>query len=308
MKDLLYRLRERLRPILTKRNQRIYFVVTILFAALATYDAANNLFIKPVSIAVYVCAALCFFSSLPLWVRALFLLFTTLFASAKTKSKYIELYVKDYRLRTILGALPGLGLSFIFGISNMIIAIISHSAWHGSLAAYYLLMCAMRFSFALYAKGLYVEKRVPSALRELRIYKSCGVMLSVTSLALMGAVILLVHGDGGKEYPGVLVYVMALYAFCKLPMSIVNVIRAKKEDSPLLITLRNIGNAEALVAMLSLQTALFAQFGQDSGSFIPIMNAVTGATCCLSVLILGIYMLSDGKRRRRRCQEQTETA
>ena len=87
-------------------------------------------------------------------------------------------------------------------------------------------------------------------------------------------------------------------------MSIVNVVRAKKEDSPLLITLRNIGNAEALVAMLSLQTALFAQFGQDSGILVPIMNAATGAVVCLATLILGIYMLIDGRKRRHDLQKQ----
>lgn len=228
------------------------------------------------------------------------------FGSVATKNKYIELYIKDYRLRTILSALPGLGLSFLFGLSNLAIGAVSRSAWHSSLAVYYILMCAMRFSFALYAKGLYLDKKEQPIRRELRIYKACGIMLSITSIALMGAVIMLISGTGGKEYPGVTIYAMAAYTFYKLPMSIVNVVRAKKEDSPLLITLRNIGNAEAMVAMLSLQTALFAQFGQDSGVLVPIMNGATGAVVCLSVLILGIYMLYDGRKRRLALQKQEE--
>lgn len=90
---------------------------------------------------------------------------------------------------------------------------------------------------------------------------------------------------------------MAAYTFYKLVMSILGMIRARKEQSLLLITIRNIGHSDALVSMLSLQTALFAAFGQDSGDLVPVMNAATGAVVCLGALALGIHMVYDAGKR-----------
>ena len=68
-------------------------------------------------------------------------------------------------------------------------------------------------------------------------------------------------------------------------------IKARKEKYILLVTLRNISYADAMVLLLSLQIALFAAFGQNSGAMVPTMNALTGAGVCLMIFALGIYMV-----------------
>lgn len=75
------------------------------------------------------------------------------------KNKIANMLVKDYKLRTIISALPGLGMNLIFAVFNAVIGIISHSAWHGSLAAYYILLSAMRFVSVMYAKSIYIDKK-----------------------------------------------------------------------------------------------------------------------------------------------------
>ncbi len=90
---------------------------------------------------------------------------------------------------------------------------------------------------------------------------------------------------------------VATYTFYKLTMSIINMIKARKEKSILSITLRYIGYSDALVSIFSLQTALFAAFGQQSGKLIPIMNTLTGTVICLMIMGLGIYMVCDAKKR-----------
>ena len=107
---------------------------------------------------------------------------------------------------------------------------------------------------------------------------------------------MLVCGEGGKKYPGVLIYAVAAYTFYKLIVAMRNVIMARKRDSALLSTLRNISYADALVSMLSLQTALFAAFGQDSEELIPLMNVLTGTAVCLMIFVLGILMVHKSKR------------
>ena len=69
---------------------------------------------------------------------------------------------------------------------------------------------------------------------------------------LDGAVVLLVHNEGGKSYPGTLVLAVGAYTFYKIIMSVIHMVKAKRLKSPLLVAVRNIGYVDALVSMLSL--------------------------------------------------------
>lgn len=178
-----------------------------------------------------------------------------------------------------------MGLNLIYAIFNGVIGFMNFSARYVSLAVYYLLLCAMRFLPVAYAGRVY-QVKVPWRKRN----------LSMMRIALGGAVIMLVSGEGGKSYQGLLIYAVATYTFYKLGMAIRNMIKVRKEKSLLLVTLRNISYADALVSLLSLQTALFAAFGQDSGELIPLMNALTSAGVCLMILGIGIYMVRKSKK------------
>ena len=236
-----------------------------------------------------------------------------------TKSNRIaNTLVTDTRLRTVLVTVPGMGWNLIYAVFNGVIGITNRSAWYGSLAAYYMLLGIMRFLSVSYAKKFY-DRRFPWERKQAdhgqekgdsletrlwKVHRNCGIMLAVSSVALGGAVIILVTGEGGKSYPGLLIYAVATYTFYKLTMSIINMVKARKEKSLLLITLRNISYADALVSMLSLQTALFAAFGQGSEEMIPIMNACTGAGVCLMIFAMGIYMVEKARKNREKEKEK----
>lgn len=221
-------------------------------------------------------------------------------AALKIKENpYVNTLMEDSRLRTVMFTLPGMGLNLIYAGFNGVIGISRHSAWYGSLAAYYIFLSLMRFLAVSYAKDVYVTKKPKGSLkeREWKVYRSCGAMLSMVSIALGGAVIVLVGGNGGKSYPGLMIYAAATYTFVKMGLAIKNMIQARKKKSCFMMTLRNISCADALVSMLSLQTALLAAFGEEKEMNIPLMNALTGAAVCLMILALGIYMLYDAKKR-----------
>lgn len=228
------------------------------------------------------------------------------------RNQYLNTLVTDTQLRTVLLTLPGMGLNLIYALFNGVIGVLSRSAWYGSLSAYYLLLCIMRFLAVSYAGRVY-EVKVPwrrkdvshpdasskeeqLEIRAWKVHRNCGILFCMISIALEGAVIMLVYGEGGKSYPGLMIYAVATYTFYKLGMAIRNMIRVRREKSLLLVTLRNISYADALVSLLSLQTAMFAAFGQDSGAFIPLMDALTGAGVCLMILALGIYMIHRSKK------------
>ena len=289
-----------------RRNQYLLFLVTIIVVAAAVYAAVTDAFPMPVSSTLYALAAIGFIYTITLLVKAI-LLFVNVVLLLFTKSNRIaHTLIADTKLRTVLITIPGMGLNLIYAIFNGVIGVMNLSAWYISLAVYYLLLCVMRFLAVAYAGRVYQvkipwwkrnpEKEDSLEIRSRRVYQNCGIIFSVMSIALGGAVIMLVSGEGGKSYPGLMIYAVATYTFYKMGMAIRNLVKARKEKSLLLVTLRNISYADALVSLLSLQTALFAAFGQDSGELAPLMNALTGTGVYLMILGLGIYMVRKAKK------------
>ena len=289
-----------------RKYQGLLFLVTIIVAVAAIYAAVTGAFPMPVSSMLYALAAVGFVCTFTLWVKAILTFVNVVLLPFTKNNRIANTLITDTRLRTVLVTIPGMGLNLIYAIFNGVIGFMNLSAWYVSLAVYYLLLCVMRFLAVVYAGRVYLvkvpwrkrdpEKEDSLETRSWRVYRNCGILFSVMSIALGGAVIMLVSGEGGKTYPGLMIYAVATYTFYKMSMAIRNMIRTRKEKSLLLVTLRNISYADALVSLLSLQTALFAAFGQDSGELVPMMNALTGAGVCLMILEIGIYMVRKAKK------------
>lgn len=321
-KEWLSVLKQRISHFMTRRNQCLIFLFTIVMAVVSIYAAVKDSFPQPVCITLYVFAAAGFVCTCTLWIRAIGFFVKMVVLPFTKHNQIANTLITDTRLRTVVFTVPGMGFNLIYAIFNGVIGVTNHSAWYGSLAAYYILLCVMRFLSVSYARKVY-DGKIPWGkvhmgknnsqkdedsleARAWRVYKNCGVMLSVSSIALGGAVIMLVLGEGGKSYPGLMIYAVATYTFYKLVMAITNMIKARKENSILLMALRNISYADALVSLLSLQTALFAAFGQNSGAMIPTMNALTGAGVCLMIFAVGIYMVHKSKNINNRVKENRE--
>lgn len=90
--------------------------------------------------------------------------------------------------------------------------------------------------------------------------------------ALIGIIVLVVHQNSGFEYPGFLIYAMALYAFYAAITTVMNVVKFRKYGSPIMSSAKVINLTAALVFMLSLETAMLAQFG-------PGMTLLSGRSC-----------------------------
>lgn len=111
------------------------------------------------------------------------------------------------------------------------------------------------------------SKTEPSAgvmLKEIEVYRNCGILFIIMTAALAGTVVLLMELKGQKYYLGVVIFAVAAYTFYKTIASIINLVKAEKLKAPLLMAIRDIGYIDASVSVLSLQTAMFAPFAVDS--------------------------------------------
>ena len=81
-------------------------------------------------------------------------------------------------------------------------------------------------------------------------------MLLILTVGLIGRIILITHDNLTASYSGHVVYGVAAYTFYAVISSIINLIKYKRIDSPILTACRILTTVSALVSLYSLQTAL----------------------------------------------------
>jgi divalent metal cation (Fe/Co/Zn/Cd) transporter len=84
---------------------------------------------------------------------------------------------------------------------------------------------------------------------------------------------------------------MALYAFTKVTLAIINLTKARRQRSSAESALRSISLADALVSIASLQRSMLVSFGEMTASEIRLFNILTGSGVCILVFILGLNLL-----------------
>lgn len=217
---------------------------------------------------------------------------------AFVNSKIGQKFIGSLAFRSAVFLHQGLFINLLYAGFKMVCGILYHSAWLVAFGIYYLLLSAMRGALVFYihsaaAKGKEIGQDI---IREFRFYRICGVMLLFMNQALAGIVIYIVHKNQGMEYPGLLIYVMAMYAFYAVILASVNIVRFRKEGSPLLSAIQVTSLTGALVSMLSLETAMISRFGAGEVEFRRIMTSISGAVICTFVLALAIYMIARSTR------------
>ncbi|MDE7445630.1 MAG: hypothetical protein K2N15_08040 [Lachnospiraceae bacterium] len=198
----------------------------------------------------------------------------------------LEKYWKEVLFRTETSLYQGLFINLLYVGLKFGSGIYYRSIWFGSLAVYYLLLAVMRFSLLHYVRS---RKRDKSS--EWKRYRFCGIVLLVMNQALTAIVVIVVKQNKAFEYAGFLIYAMALYAFYAVITSVINVVKFRKYGSPVMSAAKVINLTAALVSMLSLETAMLAQFGEDDVRFRLIMTSATGAGVCMIVLGMAVFMI-----------------
>ena len=198
-----------------------------------------------------------------------------------------------YRAEVALYA--GLLVNLAYAAIKMVSGVVFHSVWFGALAGYYLLLSAIRFAL------LHHTRRNPTGqnlLSEWKRYRLCGVILLVMNQALSVVVILVVQRNSGAEYPGYLIYIMAMYTFYAVINAVRNVVKSRSQGSPVLSAAKSASLIAALVSMLSLETAMLSQFGgEDETHYRQIMTGCTGFVVCMTVLAMAVYMIVHSTRQ-----------
>ena len=150
----------------------------------------------------------------------------------------------------------------------------------------------MRFSAVLYER---THQKLSSDDTELFVMKLSGILLVVLGVVLAAVNYISLSQNIAAKHEEIIMITIATYTFYKITIAIVKAVKQRKNSSPLLKTIRNIGYAEVSASILTLQRSMLVSFGSMSAGKIHFMNAVTGAIICLFVLILGSSMIIKSK-------------
>lgn len=120
-----------------------------------------------------------------------------------------------------------------------------------------------------------------------------GILLLVLSLCLIGVNVLSYVEKRGTEFHEIVMIAIAAYTFTKITVAIIGLIKAKKADKALIITLRNISFADAVVSIYTLQRSMLVSFPGMTAGEIQVFNLLTGSAVFTIILCLGINLIGE---------------
>ena len=207
-------------------------------------------------------------------------------------------YMTDRVFRTNISLSISFVISMLYVGINLWSWFLLKSYWFIVLAVYYVIMAVMRFLLVRYVR---IQKIGTNILSEWKRSRICAYILLLINLSLSGAVLMILYQHRGYDYPGVMIYVMAMYTFYALTMSIVDIVKYRKMGSPVMSTAKIVSLSAALVSLLNLETAMFAQFGADmSAEHQRIFIILTGAGVSLTVVALSVILIVYANKEIRR--------
>lgn len=207
-------------------------------------------------------------------------------------------YMTDRAFRTEISLYISFCVSMLYVLINLLSWHWSRSWWFVVLSVYYVIMALMRFLLVGYFRKNEIGS---SVLKEWKRSRICACILLLINLSLSGAVLMILYRNRGYKYPGIMIYVMAMYTFYATIHAIVDIVKYRKLGSPVMSTAKIISLSAALVSMLNLETAMFQQFGKDmTPEDQRIFIILTGAGVSITVVTLSIMLIVRATKEIRR--------
>ena len=217
--------------------------------------------------------------------------------------------LRNFGFRTVVFAIVSFVMSLVFSAFNAYMGIMNRSIWYGALAAYYIALAFLRGGILNYHKSKLGKSKNENFqsqfLQKAKVYRNSGIVLLILNVALSSAIVQMIFVSAHFSYVGLTIFAYAAYAFYKIIMSVINLVRAKKQEDLTVQAIRNVNLADATVSILALQTALLTTFNDGSVN-ISVMNTVTGIIVSAFSIALGIYMIVSATKKIKEIKSQKE--
>ena len=205
-------------------------------------------------------------------------------------------YLDDPVYRTQLTLFFSVAVNAVYICIKLVSGIYTRSNWLIAFAMYYTVLTALRVSLVNYVRRHKIGEDITA---EYRRHRWIGILLLAMNLVLSIIIARMVGHNDAYVYPGVLIYAMAAYTFYAIILATVNVFRFRRHGSPVLSAIKVVSLTAAMVAMLSLEAAMLAQFGADDPMFRGTMLGISGLAVSLIILGMAVYMIFNATKKMR---------
>ena len=269
----------------------VLIVLTPIAAAALVYSMLRLEETSPVRIGSYVLA---FYTLVIVCVRAPKVVRSI--GTFKRENKYIQTWSNDPRLRMNITVGGSVLWNGAYAALQLGLAIYYRSAWFYSLAAYYVTLAIMRLSLVWYTMR---HKPGEQMQQELVRYRTCGWVFLLMNLALSGMMFYRIYENRFVQHHEITTIAMATYTFAMLTVAIVNVVRYRKYNSPVLSSAKAISLAAACVSMLTLESTMLVSFnkGTLSQQTVRLFLALSGGVVSAFIIAMAIYMIVQANRK-----------
>ena len=273
----------------------IPFAAVFLIGAMLFIGTESIVAIISYVIAAYTLTIWCF--KIPYLIR--------FFKTFKNENKYAVRLQDDARLRVNISLYGSLGWSALYGVFQLWLGFYHHTFWFYSLGAYYICLGIMRFFLLLHTRKYLPGERMRT---ELKKYRACGWVFLLMNLALALIVFFMVYWNRTFEHHMITAITMAAYTFTAFTVSIVNVVKYKKYNSPVFSASKAISFAAACVSMLTLTSTMLTAFSDGTMGVMEqkIMLGSIGFAVSGVVVVMAIYMIVEGTKKLKVLKSEVE--
>ena len=200
--------------------------------------------------------------------------------------------LKKLSFRRTAALYIGCGFNWGYAVFKMFMSLLFASPWHGAIAFYYVVLGMMRFVLIRNKhEADQLTDEAQRALYEYYGYRQCGYMMFALNACDTGIVVQVIRHNQSFNYPRFIIGVYAVYALVMLNIAFRNFVIYRNYHSPNFSAAKIITFSMALMSIISLQTAMFAQFGGGSFEHGQTLNISLSCIICLTLFGMAIFMI-----------------
>ena len=185
--------------------------------------------------------------------------------------------------KELIVSISSLFISFLYTIYNMIIGILNYSIFNGIISIYYLLLTICN-SILIYR--IYRNKKSEKLYEITHIF--IYIILFLLTISFIGPAILLLLNDNIFFLDTIYSIVCALFTTISMTFSIINYVKARKEDNENIKLLRLCNLISSLLSIIILQNILILSNGELNNDMF-ILSIFT--TCIIILFIIALIII-----------------
>lgn len=220
------------------------------------------------------------------------------------KYKYVEKYLTDDIFQTQTMLLASLAMNIAAATFKFVMGVWFGSKWLVTVSIYFLTLSAMRLLLLnRERKSKKLETPEHKRLYDLKGYRACGYMVLFMNMIVGRMIVQMLVDNEGYDYPGLMLYLIGLFAIANFANAIYNVKKYWHIYNPMISAAKRLSFSTALVLLYTLQTSALARFGNNHEQLRRLLNSLSGAVVELVLFTMAILMIVRSNQEMHKLKE-----